>query len=352
MKKKTIVALVMVLAVSSIFSMSLAGCNKGQKGNSISCWMSYINDDVLLKNLVIPGSHDTGTYDLNYVSQTQYKNMEEQLACGTRYFDLRYDIVDGELVMYHGFHGFLYEYKVMYDDNALTVFSQIKEFLQKNPSETLILDITNIFNEAKPLLFSTVCEYFKDMAIANDTSKSDQEFVDNLKLGDCRGKCLILWGSDADVYLNEKFIFKRNNDAGSNSDCVLHSFYESGYNGGYTSEKYIQLAIPEYIERYRRVGTGLFVLQGQLTDRSGILGPRSKEDGHYILMNEYVSSLDQSQDLNDINIIMRDFVGYAKNAYAIKLNLSKGFVKKECINEFGNMTNYNIGLSDEVTGKK
>ncbi|MDE6492647.1 MAG: phosphatidylinositol-specific phospholipase C domain-containing protein, partial [Lactobacillus sp.] len=319
MWKKVLYVLIIVLLLSSMTSLIFVGCGPNDGGLSISSWMSYINDDALLKNIVIPGSHDTGTYELKFVSQTQFKNMTEQLECGTRYFDLRYDVVEGELVMYHGFHGPAYTYKVMYDDNALTVFSQIKEFLQTHTSETLVLDITNIFDEAKPLLFSTVCEYLKDYAIVNDTSKSDLEFVDNLKLGDCRGKCLILWGADTDVYLNENFIFKRNDDAGSRADCVLHSFYKSNYNSTYASEKYIKVAIPKYIEEYRQVGAGLFVLQGQLTDGLGIFGPRSKEDDHYVLMNEYVASLADSQDLVDINIIMRDFVGFCKNAHAIKL---------------------------------
>ena len=350
MNKKLLYVLIIVLILSSLSSIFFVGCDSNNDGKMIDCWMSFIKDDVLLKDIVIPGSHDTGTYDLNYVAKTQDKNMAEQLACGTRYFDLRYDIVEGELVMYHGFHGPAYEYKVMYDDNALTVFSQIKDFLQTHTTETLILDITNIFNEAKPLLFSTVCEYFKDYAIVNDTSKSDVEFVDSLKLGDCRGKCLILWGSNTDVYLKEDFIFKRNDDAGSRPDSVLHSFYKSSYNSTMKSADYISVAIPKYINEYRQVGKGLFVLQGQLTDGLGIFGPRSKEDGHYELMNKYVSSLGDSQDLKDINIIMRDFVGFAKNAYAIKLNLNKGYVKDEFVKNFENMTNFNVNLNDEVTG--
>lgn len=349
MKKINACILIISIVLSAAgVSLIFTGCSKGDKWQPMNDWMSSIKDEALLKNVVMPGSHDTGTYDLEYVAQTQNRDMSAQLACGTRYFDLRFDVVDGVLVMYHGMHGILYQYKVMYDDNALTTISQIKEFLEEYPSETLILDITHIFNEAKDLLFSTVCEYLQGFAISNDTSKSDLEFVESLKLKDCRGKCLILWSDGEGGWVdNNKFIFKRNDDGGTRNDCVLHSFYNANYNGRYSSNKFISTAIPKYIDDYKETDGGLFVLQGQLTDSMGVFGPRVKEDSHCNNMNNYVQSLADSDDLNWINVIMRDFVGYKKNSYAVKLNLSKGLVKDERIDDIERICNYNIKNSKE-----
>lgn len=57
--------------------------------------MSYIPKDVRLKDLIIPGTHDSNTTILNSkllvpFSQCQKLNIFEQLSFGVRYLDLRY----------------------------------------------------------------------------------------------------------------------------------------------------------------------------------------------------------------------------------------------------------------------
>jgi len=48
-----------------------------------------------LNQIVIPGTHDTGTYMMTGLSRTQARNITEQLNDGIRYLDLRIGILDG-----------------------------------------------------------------------------------------------------------------------------------------------------------------------------------------------------------------------------------------------------------------
>ena len=93
--------------------------------DSLSSWQSYIKDDALLKSVIIPGSHDAGTAGMPWFSVTQDRNIAEQLACGTRYFDLRIKMKNGECRIYHGPSYSLYLKDILRD---------IRDFLDANPS--------------------------------------------------------------------------------------------------------------------------------------------------------------------------------------------------------------------------
>ena len=93
-------------------------------------------------------------------------------------------------------------------------------------------------------------------------------------------------------------------------------------------------ALPQYIAEYKKVNSGLFVLQGQLTDGLFVFGPKTREATHTDRMNEYVRRLDGSVDMDVINIIMRDFVTPYKNCCALQLNLTKNLVKPDRVTEY------------------
>jgi hypothetical protein len=129
------------------------------------------------------------------------------------------------------------------------------------------------------------------------------------------------------------YLFKRDNDDGSRHFAAMQSFYQTKLNT-MTSKNYIKKALPTYIDSFKAVDKGLFVLQGQLTDGLLVFGPKYREYTHNQRMNEYVQSLAQSADLEYINIIMRDYVTAEKNAYIMELNLYKGNVSEDNISTF------------------
>lgn len=293
----------------------------------LSQWMSMIKDETLLKDVVIPGAHDAGTKGLPYLAETQDRDTADLLACGTRYFDLRVSkMKDGELKIYHGpFTGATLD----------SVLQQITQFLHENASEALILDFQHFENDAQTDTKTKV------LTLPVVHAQGDfVQFVDNLTLGEVRGKCLILWGSDSadgDVFL------RRNNDAGTVAQSALHSYYEGSLNKK-SSSTYIAEALPHYIDTYKQQGSGLFVLQGQLTDGLFVFGPHFREATHNVNMNKYVRNLHDSPDLNVINIIMRDYVSPRKNCLALQLNLNKGNVKQENIEAFSTMIRIHTGV--------
>ena len=63
-----------------------------------SCWMKNLKDDAKLKDILIPGSHDSGTYSMapttsfnliGKTAQTQEMDIYNQAKVGSRYFSLK-----------------------------------------------------------------------------------------------------------------------------------------------------------------------------------------------------------------------------------------------------------------------
>lgn len=331
--KITLITIACLLTAIVIIALSCASFahridDDTKPSEQLSYWMSNIRGDALLKDVVIPGSHDAGATDMMWMARTQDRDIADQLACGTRYFDLRVGIKKGELRIFHG-----PIYSLKFND----VMTQVRDFLDANPSETIILDFQQFSkSEISPDVLAVVNEYLKDKFVVNDSDKSDMEFIDSLTLDDARGKCLVYWGEYDGTDANDN-VFLRDNNGGTRGGSSLHSYYTREWNYYYSSKKYIDKAVPAYIDMYKRQASGLFVLQCQLTDGAFVVGPRFRESGHEANMNSYVSALAQSSDLQYINIVMRDFINPKKNCYTLRLNLAKDLVKAENIAAYTQM---------------
>jgi hypothetical protein len=305
-----------------------------------SKWMSYLDDDTLIKDIVIPGSHDAGTVGMMYMGATQSTTVAEQLAAGTRYLDLRVENVDGEAVIYHS---------ALRGQKLSVVLSEVRSFLTNNPTETVILDFQHFKNDSYDLVINLLIEKLdagatsslqRKVAYSSTRDEARVDYIDKLTLGragrssSIRGKAVVFWGTDdaskfrlsTDVSTTPKYyLFKRDNDDGSRHFAAMQSFYQTRLNT-MTSKNFIKKALPTYIDSFKAVDKGLFVLQGQLTDGLLVFGPKYREYTHNQRMNEYVKGLANSPDLEYINIIMRDYVTAEKNAYIMELNLYKGNV--------------------------
>lgn len=105
-------------------------------------WMANLSDDATLDTIYLPGTHDSCAYasDFPFVSRCQTLTIEDQLNSGFRYFDLRVDYKNNQLVMVHGpltcRKGFLKE--TLTFEETLNAF---ETFIHQNPSETLLLNI-------------------------------------------------------------------------------------------------------------------------------------------------------------------------------------------------------------------
>ncbi|MCM1194617.1 MAG: phosphatidylinositol-specific phospholipase C domain-containing protein [Corallococcus sp.] len=336
MTKRKIAWIVTACIVGAIL-LTVVGCviaansknDKSLPELPLANWQSMIKSDALIKNIVTPGAHDAGTIGLPYFAATQDRDVTMMLCCGTRYFDLRVSYDNGKYRIYHGpSKGITLE----------SVLDDVREFLTVYMSEFVILDFQHFEEEnteAQQGAIALVEEKLNGMLVTNNTSKSDVDFVDELALGEVRGKCLVTWGRQNASIVNKNYVFQRNNDSGDRADSVIHSYYYGSYNKK-SSSAYVKEGLPYYIELFktRANGKGLFVLQGQLTDGLYVFGPRFREAAHTDRMNEYVTNLKNSEDLDVINIIMRDFVTPAKNCRALELNIAKGLVYESSLTTF------------------
>ncbi|KAB8033619.1 phosphatidylinositol-specific phospholipase C domain-containing protein [Fluviispira multicolorata] len=132
------------------------------KKETVTSWMGQIYNvikDRPINQLMIPGSHDSGTYDLgdkispdstlpaiisgaqiNSLARTQYYSIAEQLDRGVRYLDIRLCSDGSNLLVCHSVFA-----------NTLTIesiFEQVKNFLDQpvNKNEVVIVDIQAVQN--------------------------------------------------------------------------------------------------------------------------------------------------------------------------------------------------------------
>ncbi len=327
-KKIAIIAVSAILISIVIFVGVVAGISAmaimDDPVRDYSDWMSYLREDVLLKKVVIPGSHDAGSKGMNWMCETQNLDIAEQLTCGVRYFDIRIEKKDEEeYVVFHGIGSGM---------PATDVFEDIVEFISVHTGETLLLDFQHFKGDSQEWVISSIEEYLGEYILRNDGEENDLEFIDTLTVGEAKGKCIIFWGSE-DGYVDRDYVFLRNDDLGERENATLQSYYVTEYNTKF-SQDYVEEVLPIYLDMYREDGVGLFVLQGQLTDGIGIRGPRYLEATHDDRMNEYVIQLAESENLDIINIIMRDYINYKKTKEIIHLNLIKNNVVLEKVVEF------------------
>lgn len=315
--RKFLIAIIIVLSISVFV---LAACDNVPESTvsdepvaELSSWMSMIEDDTLLTELVIPGSHDSGTKGMNFIAETQDKTYLEQLERGFRYFDTRVMYTRGEFYMYHSVKGEMKYSQVLED---------VKAFLDENPTETVILDFQWTEGGNDKGIFDMLEEKLGDKLI-NVEGESALEFVKALTLGEARGKCLIFVGQN-ESNLDRPYQIARDKDSEEREGSALRSYYNASYNRS-SSQKYIEKYIPEYIEMFKNSKGGMFVLQGQLT--YALTSIRDGEAKHDPNMNAYVKGLYDSDDLQYINIIMRDFVNCEKASYILNLNVAKKLVK-------------------------
>lgn len=123
---------------------------------SNTTWMSDIADILQnrkLREIVIPGTHNSGAYNLKNSATTtigscyancQSKNIEQQLGDGIRYFDLRVKRWQKDFYLVHTPNGCLL--LTFWGKKVETEIQTIKTFLSVYPREIVILSFNHFYN--------------------------------------------------------------------------------------------------------------------------------------------------------------------------------------------------------------
>ena len=148
-------------------------------------WMSRVPDNMFVSQLSLPGSHDAGTghgTSLDSFARTQDKTLTEQWNSGVRVFDLRPSVDNNRLQIYHGSVA-----TELYLDDALSTLCGL---LDSHPTELCIVimrhedDHDNGSSDWNGLM--------KKLLTSSPTSAHAVNFNPMVKMGDMRGKLLIL----------------------------------------------------------------------------------------------------------------------------------------------------------------
>ncbi len=199
-------------------------------------WMSKLPSDRKLSEILMPGSHDAGLYEVTGSSVpnswviTQEKTIGEQLKAGVRCFDLRVynkrdfpgvsNLFGGKLGLYVGHFA-----EPVFKGHSIgggfgppfwRVLFDIKSFFLQGQSskETVILRLSHI---KKSNLFSTI--YFV-LSILSDNLylKNKKITIGNEKLRNLRGKIITIYENSIDKHLKQ--IFKDFNSLESSSKLL------------------------------------------------------------------------------------------------------------------------------------
>jgi len=167
-------------------------------------WMSQIPNDRILNQLIIPGTHDSGTYDIKPQSKfslspddplpiwfeeisnilpksivrpivaawskTQPYSILQQLNNGIRYLDFRVCLYQSHFYLCHA----------LISVRLKTALKQIQTFIQQNPSEIIFLDINHIYNVTTPAQETQLVQLIQNY-LGNDEIPNTYHVTDTMK---------------------------------------------------------------------------------------------------------------------------------------------------------------------------
>ena len=153
-------------------------------------WMADLSDDKRLCELVLPGTHDSGTQfvQLAFFSKCQARSIGQQLEAGFRYLDIRLgEDESGELQLMHGSTrcktGALTKSSLKLDD----VLAECCDFLDAHPTETVVFAVKQEHGALSVAAFESLL----DAAVREN--ESYWLLTDSMPtLGEARGKLVLL----------------------------------------------------------------------------------------------------------------------------------------------------------------
>ena len=127
--------IIKILIIFTIVIITIFAMIPVHKNYKAIPWMNDLSDNTIISEMLIPGTHDSGaTHSIFDVSgKCQDLNIKSQLNIGVRFFDIRLQLVNNELVVVHSF----------VDQNLKfsKVLKDIDNFLNDYNSEFIIISI-------------------------------------------------------------------------------------------------------------------------------------------------------------------------------------------------------------------
>ncbi|MFC4494302.1 phosphatidylinositol-specific phospholipase C [Streptomyces ovatisporus] len=148
-------------------------------------WMSQLPDGALLRELTIPGTHNSGARHGGPWTECQNTGIGEQLSAGIRFLDVRCRLFEGSFTIHHGPS---YQH-LNFDD----VLGSCRDFLSVRPSETVLMRVKQEYSEESAESFRAVFDDYLDGRGWRSLFQLDTSLP---TLGGARGKVVLLGDSD------------------------------------------------------------------------------------------------------------------------------------------------------------
>ena len=340
-KSRVLKAIVATLAIAvAVFAFVACAEDDTVEKTFEEQWMSYISDEALVSEVVMPGSHDAGTMGSDKAWETQHSSIEAQLKAGVRYFDFRASTpLTGDTSTYYFVHANS-NMPVLENACGQTVkesMEAIKAFVESNPEEVLILDFQHSWTATEEGLVELVESVLPMDKVLRKTDVADPTTVTFGKMRELGKNIIVIYkDTSSDICENHDWLFERS--------LYLQSDYQGSEHKGDADRLKAQW------ENYfadKKDGV-FFVLQSQLTGsplegREALIRP---------VLDDYLKNAvaKNASKLADINVVMKDFVAddvtdceiTSKAAIhtILSLNVDKGTVKSDKLEEFKSACGY------------
>lgn len=145
-------------------------------------WMRGIPEQTSLSRITIPGTHDTMTWKASAMSKCQNMTLDDQLAAGIRFIDIRCRQYYDEFKLHHGS-----EFLHMDFNDVLNV---CVPFLKRNPSECILMSVKEEYDpDGNNMTFQDV---FTNYIEPYSTYWHLGNTMPNLATQETRGKIVLL----------------------------------------------------------------------------------------------------------------------------------------------------------------
>lgn len=283
MKVKNVLLPSITLVVSLLAMIPISNSYE----SNINNWMSKVNDETKLIDMSIPGSHDSGaTHSIfDIAGKCQELSIKQQLNIGTRFFDLRLQLVGEEFKIIHG----PVDQNLKFKD----VLNDICSFVKKYSSEFIIISIkqedssVNNSRSFEEVLNDELNKYKEIISFKNELP---------VNVSEARGKVHILsrhnldygypcyygWEDDSTFILNDLYVqdnycidnveekiedIKKTIDVSNNQNndkyvinftsCYLDNAFPPSYAG--TAARDINLWFKNYLKENSNIKLGIIV---------------------------------------------------------------------------------------------
>lgn len=286
-------------------------------------WMSYIKNETKITRLAIPATHNSCTMGMNRFGRCQNDSVLNQYNHGIRKFGVFLNCTKGEVRAAHS---------IISGITGDAIFRDFGEII-KNHEDFIILDVKAYPNQKfGPFTYKCSCEperideLIEKYMEPKKYALLDTESLKNLTVGDIRksGKRFLINNRDSTYKFSRDFKLREPWDP-----KVF----------GYKPEKFTRVCL-DYLRNEE--SEGFFTLQTQLSPGTGTENGITKwqKSLERLMLAHYPKILEnlarEPELVKKVNIVSGDFMTDTQSKIngILALNLLKGAVKEELINEY------------------